>query len=116
MGAILSAFRQNPNTAWLVVAVDLPLLDKSTLQLLIENRNPSKLATAFNSPVNEFPEPLIAIWEPRAYPVLLQFLAQGYSCPRKALINTDVELLDAPNPEALFNVNTPEERKKLLGK
>jgi molybdopterin-guanine dinucleotide biosynthesis protein A len=39
----------------------------------------------------------------------LQFLAQGYSCPRKALINSPVELLDAVKPDALMNVNHPEE-------
>jgi molybdenum cofactor guanylyltransferase len=53
---------------------------------------------------------LITIWEPRAYPVLLSFLAQGISCPRKVLINSDIELLDVPNIDALMNVNTPEER------
>lgn len=116
MGAILSAFREKPDAAWLVVAVDLPLLDAETLALLIENRDPSKMATAFNSPVNAFPEPLVAIWEPRAYPILLQFLAQGYSCPRKALINSEVKLLDAPNPDALLNINTPEERDAVSGK
>ncbi len=111
-GAITSAFRQNPNAAWLVVACDLPLLDRQTLQQLVGARNPSEVATAFNSPVTEFPEPLIAIWEPRAYPVLLQFLAQGYSCPRKALINSPVKLLDAEKPDALMNVNHPEELAK----
>ena len=109
MGAILSAFREKPDVAWLVVACDLPLLDQSVLDFLVKNRNPSQMATAFRSPVNAFPEPLIAIWEPRSYPVLLQFLAQGYSCPRKVLINSPVELLEAPNPLALKNVNTPEE-------
>lgn len=117
-GAILSAFREFPDAAWLVIATDLPLLDQTTLAQLTAKRNISKVATAFNSPVNQFPEPLIAIWEPRSYPVLLQFLAQGYSCPRKALINSDVELVDAANPDALMNVNHPEELervKKLLG-
>lgn len=108
-GGILSAFRAHPDAAWLVVACDLPLLDQPTLQHLVTARNASKLATAFNSPVNQFPEPLIAIWEPRAYVSLLQFLAQGYSCPRKVLINTDVELIDAEDPKALMNVNRPEE-------
>jgi molybdenum cofactor guanylyltransferase len=107
-GAILSSFRENPNVAWLVVACDLPLLDKSTLQYLIDNRNPSKIATAYKSPTSPegFPEPLITIWEPKSYPILLQFLAQGISCPRKVLINSDVELLEAPNPQVLMNVNT----------
>lgn len=114
-GAILSAFRAFPNHAWLVVACDLPLLDASTLAQLKDNRHPSKIATAFNSPVTEFPEPLITIWEPKAYPILLQFLAQGYSCPRKVLINSDVQLLDAANPDALSNVNNPKEKEAVLG-
>jgi molybdenum cofactor guanylyltransferase len=111
-GAILSAFRHDPNTAWLVIACDLPLLDAETLEYLIKNRNLSAIATAFKSPSSKegFPEPLITIWEPRAYPILLSFLAQGISCPRKVLINSDSHLLDAPNPDALSNVNTPEEK------
>ena len=111
-GAILSAFREDPNAAWLVLACDLPLLDAETLQFLIENRNPHLTATSFKSPESKegFPEPLIAIWEPRAYPTLLQFLAQGVSCPRKVLINSEIELLTAPMETALMNVNTPEER------
>jgi molybdopterin-guanine dinucleotide biosynthesis protein A len=113
-GGILSAFRQNPDAAWLVVACDLPLLDDATLSQLVGYRNASKAATAFNSPTTEFPEPLITIWEPRAYPILLQFLAQGYSCPRKVLINADIELLDAENPKALRNVNSPEEKEEII--
>lgn len=118
-GGILSAFREHPDAAWLVLACDLPLIDESTLQQLVKARNISRVATSFQSPVNEFPEPLITIWEPRAYPVLLQFLAQGYSCPRKALINTEIELIQAVNPRALTNVNSPEdlaEVKKVLAK
>lgn len=109
MGAILSAFRQAPDSAWLVVACDLPLLDEAALRYLVENRDPSAIATAYRSPESGFPEPLVAIWEPKSYPVLLQFLAQGYSCPRKVLINSPVQVLDAPNPDVLMNVNTPDE-------
>lgn len=112
-GAILSAFRENPNNAYLVVACDLPLLDEAGLQQLIRQRNTSKIATAFHNPVTGWPDPLVTIWEPRAYPVLMQFLAQGYSCPRKVLINSDIELLKAENPAILENVNKPEERKAM---
>jgi molybdenum cofactor guanylyltransferase len=110
MSGLLTAFRHDPNAAWLVVACDLPFLTEATLQHLVQHRHSGRVATAFRSPDNEFPEPLITIWEPRSYPVLLQFLALGYSCPRKALINSDIELLPAPAPEELRNVNTPEER------
>ncbi|WP_202020400.1 NTP transferase domain-containing protein [Mucilaginibacter mali] len=112
-GAILSAFREQPEKAWLVIACDLPLLDKDTLDFLIASRDPSAIATAFKSPHDEFPEPLITIWEPKSYPVLLSFLAQGYSCPRKVLINSDSHIIKAPNPGALTNVNTPEELKRV---
>ncbi len=112
-GAILSAFREDPDAAWLVIACDLPLIDDATLQYLVNNRNTATIATAFQSSFNDFPEPLITIWEPKSYPVLLSFLAQGYSCPRKVLINSDVTILNAPNQHALTNVNTPEEFDKI---
>jgi len=112
-GAILSAFREKPDNAWLVIACDLPLLDETTLQYLIDNRNISSIATAFKSGFDGFPEPLITIWEPKCYPVLLSFLAQGYSCPRKVLINSDATILNAPNTNALTNVNTPHEMEQV---
>lgn len=112
-GAILSAFREQPDKAWLVVACDLPLLETETFKFLIAQRKISAIATAFNSPDNEFPEPLITIWEPKSYPVLLSFLAQGYSCPRKVLINSDVHLIQAPDTAALTNVNTPDDLEKV---
>jgi molybdopterin-guanine dinucleotide biosynthesis protein A len=112
-GAILSAFREKPDNAWLVIACDLPLVNANTLQYLIGNRNPSSIATAYQSTYEDFPEPLITIWEPKSYPVLLSFLAQGYSCPRKVLINSDITLLNAPDPAALTNVNSPDELAKI---
>ncbi|WP_420583186.1 NTP transferase domain-containing protein [Reichenbachiella sp.] len=113
-GAILSAFRSNPNAAWLVTACDQPFLTKETLELLISKRNPSKIATAFYNPETEFPEPLITLWEPRAYSHLLHFLSLGYSCPRKVLINTDIELVHLDDATVLKNVNTPEEYEEAI--
>jgi len=115
-GGIASAFQAQPDAAWLVIACDLPFLSEKSLSYLISHRNPSKIATSFQSPVNEFPEPLITIWEPRSYPVLLHFLSMGYSCPRKVLINSDIELLQAPDGEELTNVNRPEEYEAALKK
>jgi len=113
-GAILSAFRAYPNNAWLTVACDLPLLNEEAIKSLVASRNPSKLATCFHNPDTEFPEPLITIWEPRAYPVLLEFLSQGYSCPRKVLINTDIEEIKISNIEFMQNVNDPEGYEQTL--
>ena len=115
-GALLSAFREDPNAAWLIVACDLPLLDTKTLEFLVANRDTSAYATAFLDAADKFPEPLISIWEPRSYPLALQFLAQGYSCPRKILINSEINLLQAPDTKAFLNVNHPEEYEEIMSK
>lgn len=112
-GAILSAFREQPDSAWLVVACDMPLLDDETLGHLIVTRDTSAIATTYKSDFDGFPEPLITIWEPKSYPILLAYLAQGYSCPRKVLINSDTTILEPLNADALTNVNTPEDFEQI---
>ncbi len=109
-GAICSAFMHNPNTAYLVVATDLPFVNQEVLEWLINKRNPTKIATAIKGKGKQFMEPLVTIWEPKSYPVLLSYLAQGYSCPRKVLINSDVEIMEI---DAAFiqNINTPQDFK-----
>jgi molybdopterin-guanine dinucleotide biosynthesis protein A len=107
-GAILSAFREDPNSAWLVIACDLPFVEGATIEKLLMERDPSKYATAFHNVETNFPDPLITLWEPKAYSRLFQFLAQGYSCPRKVLINSDIKSIEALG-SWLRNVNSPEE-------
>ena len=113
-GGIVSAFRFEPNAAWLTIACDLPLLDQSTLEQLVKARDMSKLATCFYNPDTQFPEPLITIWEPRAYPVLLYFLSLGYSCPRKVLINSNIKMIDLDDVTKIRNSNTPQDRQEVM--
>ncbi len=114
MGGILSALKSDAHAAWLVVACDLPFIDPETLDVLVEGRNPFRLATAFTSARDGFPEPLCAIYEPKAVMRMLEFLALGYHCPRKVLINSRTHLLEPPNDLALSNVNRPEEYEAAL--
>ncbi len=115
-GAILSAMMREPDTAWLVLACDLPFVNGELLQELITTRTPNRYATAVKSAAKPFPEPLVAIYEPRAYRRLLSFLSLGYACPRKMLINSDIQILELENDRAIENVNTPEERAAALAK
>ena len=110
-GAILSAFQRFPNNALLTLPCDAPFIDESLLANLVQHRNLQKVATCFHNPETQFPEPLITIWEPRAYPVLLQYLSMGYSCPRKVLINSPIEAIATQDNWKLFNANTQEERQ-----
>ncbi|WP_116107604.1 NTP transferase domain-containing protein [Lewinella sp. IMCC34191] len=112
-GAICSAFLDDPNSAWLVLACDLPLLDEATIKQLIDARAPGRYATALRGPEREWPEPLVAIYEPRAYQRLLRFMALGYSCPRKMLINSEIALVNLDDMLPLTNANTPEERDRI---
>ncbi|WP_296633748.1 NTP transferase domain-containing protein [Polaribacter sp.] len=107
-GGICSAFQKNPNSAWFVLATDVPFVNDEIIKLVLKHRNPSKVATAIKGKTKDFVEPLITIYEPRAYPILLQYLAQGYSCPRKMLINSDVEIIEIED-DFIRNINTPEE-------
>lgn len=108
-GAICSAFLLDPNAAWLVIACDMPFLDQATLEQLIAHRSPSHFATAIKSAAKPFPEPLVSIYEPKAYPRLLAMLTQGVTCARKFLINSHVELLELVDDRPLSNINTREE-------
>jgi molybdenum cofactor guanylyltransferase len=115
-GAIMSAFLFDPNAAWVALACDLPLLTEEVVKNLIANRNAAAIATAYRSPENEhgFPEPLIALWEPKSFPELLRFLSQGIMCPRKVLINSDTHLIDSSVPAALMNANTLADKEKAV--
>ena len=105
-GGICSAFQKDPNAAWFVLATDVPFVNDKIIKLLLNQRNPGKIATAIKGKGKDFPEPLITIYEPKAYPILLQYLAQGYSCPRKALINSEVEIVEVDD-DFIRNINTP---------
>ena len=111
---IRSALAAHPEVAWLVLACDLPFLSDAAIEELLRRRDPSALATAYKSAHDGLPEPLCAIWEPAAAPVLVDYQSAGSDCPRKFLIRHGAHLLDLPDRRALDNVNTPEEYSQAL--
>lgn len=115
LGGILSAFTQFSHDAWLVLACDLPLITATTLEYLVKHRKKSKMATTYISSHDQMPEPLCAIYEPRAFPLLKKYFASGQKCPRQFLINQkEIELLTLPDNNALDNINYPEEYAKIM--
>lgn len=111
LGGILSAMSKFPDKGWLVLACDLPFVTSATIQHLLRYRDPRKVATAYRSRFNDLPEPLCAVYEPRALKNHLKFFKKDICCPRKILINSDVRLLKLKKKIALDNVNTVEEYK-----
>ena len=110
---IIAALDEDPDVAWLVVACDLPLLDSKTLEHLVHNRNPKRVATAYRSSYDDLPEPLCAIYEPGARTAIREFIGEGLNCPRKMLLKSDIELLQQLQPGALENVNTPDDLRRV---
>jgi molybdenum cofactor guanylyltransferase len=114
IAGIVAAFTAHPDVAWLVLACDLPLLDARTLDTLLAARDMQSDATAYRSSRDRNPEPLCAIYEPRARAALAAHIAAGKNCPRKFLISASTTLLEQPNPRALDNVNTVEEYGSIM--
>lgn len=109
LGALLSAFEYNPDTAWLVVACDMPFVNADAVDFLQKNRDCSKIATAFLNLTTQLPEPLFCIWEPEALPVLKAAFANNQRAPTKILEQNQVALLRSTHPQLLWNVNTKQE-------
>ncbi|HMP76787.1 MAG TPA: NTP transferase domain-containing protein [Kiritimatiellia bacterium] len=112
LAGILTAMDAHPRAPWLVLACDLPFLDRATLEFLVAHRDATKPATAFRGRIDGLPEPLCAIYEPAMRAILHQFVREGLTCPRKALIRSNTHLLELPNPFALENANRPEEAER----
>lgn len=99
------------------MACDLPLIDETSLRELIETRKSTAYATAFALKENPLPEPLCAIWEPKALEAAMRYLENGNgSCPRKFLINNDTHLVFPENAHVLMNANSEVEYQEALTK
>ena len=82
INGILTALEIRPDHAWLCAAVDMPYVNESVLQLLIAQRDPEKVATCFYNSKENFPEPLLTIWEPKALPLMQAFVTAGNKSPK----------------------------------
>ncbi len=109
VAGILSAMEERPDDDWLVVACDLPNLSSETLQALVAARDEDAAMVAFRSSHNDLPEPLCAIYAHDSRDTIQRFVDDGIKCPRKMMINSDTHLLQQPQPDALDNMNSPDD-------
>lgn len=110
LNGILTALRFNRDRAWLVVACDMPNVNGETLRNLIEQRQPAGLATAYAHPESGYPEPMPAIWEPNALPIMEDLLQEKPTPGPIALLKrADCHLAKPRDAKTLINVNTPED-------
>ena len=107
--SLLAAHDAHPLQAWLVVACDLPFLTDSTLRKLILERDPTKAATTFYQPEQDYPEPLVAIWEPEGLRLAKIYAKGGNNSPARFLKGADYKKVISSNAQELMNINRPED-------
>lgn len=119
LSGILAALQKDPDAAWLVLACDLPFVSEQVLSDLIAHRktNDAPPFVAFASSSDGLPEPLCAIYESSARPVLERHAARGHFCPRHILIEEKAGLIALPEgaTDALINLNTPQDLEEAGG-
>ncbi len=108
MNGLLSFLKEYPSKACLLVACDMPFVDKKIIQSLIANRQSEKIATAFKNK-KDFPDPLLTIWEPSAYNLLNQAFQNRLFSLRDILQENDCQLLQTFDDKPLLNINKPED-------
>lgn len=109
IAGILTALQEHNDVGWLVLACDLPNVDEATIRFLLDHRSADQPFSAFRSSSDGLPEPLCAYYAAGSNPIIEAFIEEGVICPRKMLIRSDSCLLDQPNPDALDNINTPDD-------
>lgn len=109
LAGILAALESAPGAAWLVLACDLPFVTPALLAGLVRARRVDRPFVAYASAREGLPEPLCAVYESRALPVLRRHAAEGRYCPRRIMIDEDAVLLPLPErcANALANINAP---------
>ena len=113
MSGLLSAFELHPEMAWLVLACDMPLVTRETLQDLVRSRDPNTYVTSFLTSEGG-PEPLIAIYEPRCLCPLRECMQQKKRSLKAAIQRWGFHGVKERWPGELANVNTPEELQSAM--
>jgi cyclic pyranopterin phosphate synthase len=113
ISGLLTAFQTHPDVNWLVIACDLMQVQAHTIEYLLAHYQENTIATCYTNNEQGFPEPLCAIYTPKAQVVFAEAYHGGIYCPVKILQNQCCTLVKPRNPNELINVNTPEDYARI---
>ena len=111
---ILAAMQRHPEAAWIIMAVDMPGIDRALVNRLFRQRDASKDATCLMR--GDKVEPLLSIWEPAMARDFKAYLDNGKSSLPQFLAQRNLHqiTLDTVHAHKLDSVDTPEERSNFL--
>lgn len=105
MTGLLRALDEFPDSAWLIMSVDMPYLQTSVLLDLTELAEENYIASIYRQD-DGILQPLVGIWYPGSKSVLeAAFAAEHYSL-QKLLQNHDARILASPRQADWTNLNT----------
>lgn len=118
LGGILTALKRSGSKACLVLACDLPFLDRETLSVLIKERDlcgDNAVMTTFRQNETGYIESLVAVYEPAAFDLLYPGLERGeFKLSRLIPENCRHHIpYSREKNRVFFNVNHPEDLKYL---
>lgn len=110
LAGLLAAWTKYPGRPLLVIAVDMPEVDRNLLARLVTTRNPKKLVTGFTGKNNIYVEPLCTIYEASFQEVIRTHAAENnHSLSRLIQQLPDKETIKLPDLKALRSFNLPED-------
>jgi molybdopterin-guanine dinucleotide biosynthesis protein A len=111
MAGMLGAFRWDPRSAWIISAVDMPLMEKSAWRWLLGQRQPGAWAVLPRIPGRRYVETTGGCYEPMIFDHIESLAARGKVELQE--IARHPKVLTPRVPDAIAhawkNVNTPEE-------
>lgn len=114
VGGIASALTLHDNSAFFVVACDMPAVNAKVINELVLQRDAHSIATGFFNVEKKWIEPLCTIWEPSSLSVIMQELAINRTCPRKMLMSQKVKMVSPSSPSFVANANHPSEMEEWM--
>lgn len=116
MAGILAGLEAGRGWPILVVACDMPYVETDHVLQLVNRRDPERLGTCFLG-TDGRPEPLFAIYEPAALPLLQERAKEKRFGLRAFVERESFEVIEPASRDFLVSVNDPESlviaRKKL---
>jgi molybdopterin-guanine dinucleotide biosynthesis protein A len=116
LGGLLAALRLHPRSRWLAMSCDAPFLSAEALRWLAAQAKPGAIAVLPHLDSPDAPEPLIALYMPRARSVFEQAARAGERSLRRIMAGQRIHSPRVPEHfrKAFVNVNTPGEWRAAL--
>lgn len=107
LSGILSSMLHFEDSAWLILACDMPNIKKSTIEQLIINRDDSKYLTSYSSKKGF--EPLCCIYEKKSIEILKNGIKRKEYSLQKLFNKYPKQILEIEDRNELKNINFQEE-------